>query len=914
MKQSEKRNDPQPLLEDIELLTGTLNDIAGRMDQSVLRIADGLVDLCEAPADLDVARVCVKKLSNDEIVDLLHFLTVHFRLVNQAEQLHIIRVNRARSHAASAVKPRPESIADAIVQLHRANCSVEELGALLSRIEIAPTLTAHPTETRRRSVMMKQTRIAEAMQALRRADLTESEQERALDEIRRLVELLVFTDEVRATRLTVAEEVRNSLHFLQNAIWHVVPQLYRDFRSAIYRVYGAEITIPTLLRYRTWIGGDRDGNPLVTPAVTRETYKTLREAVFDLYEEAIVHLRRELSISERRLPQRKALHAAIESDRKWLHLSEEEQAQLRFEPYRVRVLQIAAKLARGRDNPAKYAVHEFIHDLERLAQALRQARLTEIAEGGVLGDLLIRAKTFGFHFAALDIRQHSRVHESAVAELLNIAGVCDDYEARSETERLSILTQELQNPRPLRSHLTATSPETAQLLDLFAVIREAVQRDPHATQAYIVSMTHDVSDLLEVLLLMKDAGLYRETEDGPKSDLDIVPLLETIDDLQRGPELLGELFTNAAYRRQLTARKDFQEIMLGYSDSNKDGGFWMSNWSLYQAQDALAAACWTHKIDFRFFHGRGGTVGRGGGRANRGIRSGPPAAQNGRIRFTEQGEIISFRYTLPAIARRHLEQICHAVLLGAFDAKEPEIHLESGKPYFQPAETDKALLDEIAATSMSVYRALIDTPEFFDWINAVSPMRHIGGLPIASRPVSRNKGKVDFDNLRAIPWVFSWTQMRYNVPGWFGVGSAIEAVVNRQKENLSRLCELYRAWPAFQTFVDNAIQELARARMAIAAQYANRSPHNFHERIVAEFERTRRHLMTIANQQELLDNAKVIQAAIARRNPRTDVLNLLQLELFERFDAADDDETRALLQSALHLSINGIAAAMQSTG
>lgn len=911
---NEKNTDPAPLLEDIDLLTGMLRDVVARTDQSILNIAEGLVELCQPPGDLDAARACAAKLSDDEIANLLHYLTVHFRLVNQAEQLHIIRVNRSRSHAASSDQPRPESIADAVLQLKKSGCDIEEVQQLLADLDIAPTLTAHPTETRRRSVMMKQKRIADAIQSLRRSDLTPSEQERALDEIRRLIELLVFTDEVRAMRLTVEEEVRNSLHFLQNAIWQVVPQLYRDFRSALRRLYNAEPALPTMIRYRTWIGGDRDGNPLVTPAVTAQTYDTLRNAALDLYDDAIVSLRRELSISERRLPQRQALRATIDSETKFLPLSEEEASQLRHEPYRVRVLQIAAKLSATRHDPTSYVAREFVQDLERLAQSLRQVRLNEIAEGGVLGDLLIRARTFGFHFATLDIRQHSRLHEAAVAVLLARAGVCEDYVSLAEPERVELLAAELRNPRPLRSPLIELDEDTERTVRLFEVIRAAIQQNPDASQAYIVSMTHDVSDLLEVQLLMKDAGLYRVVGDRVESDLDIVPLLETIDDLQRGPKLLEELYANKEYRRQLAARGDFQEIMLGYSDSNKDGGFFMSNWSLYQAQDALAETCRQHDVAFRFFHGRGGTVGRGGGRANRGIRAAPPSALNGRIRFTEQGEIISFRYTLPELARRHLEQIFHAVLLGVRDAQQPEIHLESGAPHFRPTDADKELLDQIAARAMKEYRTLIDAPDFFDWINAVSPMRHIGGLPIASRPVSRAKGKVDFDNLRAIPWVFSWTQMRYNVPGWFGVGTAVEDIAQNDAKQRERLRTLYESWPAFQTFVDNAIQELARARMEIAAQYAQRSDHDVHERIVAEFERTCTHLQFIAGQEELLDNAQVIQAAIRRRNPRTDVLNVLQLELFERFERAETDEARSDLQSAIHLSINGIAAAMQSTG
>ncbi len=484
----------------------------------------------------------------------------------------------------------------------------------------------------------------------------------------------------------------------------------------------------------------------------------------------------------------------------------------------------------------------------------------------------------------------------------------------AESRRVELLERELRNPRPLLAEGYRPSPDTAAVLDTLGVAAEALQRDGNSIGSYVVSMTHSVSDVLATLLLMKERGLWCIDGEDLHAGLHVAPLFETIDDLERGPHLLRTLYENPVYAKVLQSNGRFQELMLGYSDSDKDGGYWMSNWALYQAQGRMAAACQEHQVDFRLFHGRGGTVGRGGGRANRAIRAAPRNSCNGRLRFTEQGEVITFRYALPAIARRHLEQIVNAVVLATAEAQSDCRNSE----VTGPDESGARRLDHVASASMAAYRELIDAPEFWPWYASISPIEHISRLPIASRPVARHGGAVDFDSLRAIPWVFAWTQMRYTVPGWYGLGSGFESLLEGDPDALAVLQEWYRNWPFFRAVINNAQHEMARARLAVGRLYASAKPDGFDTVLQEEFERARKVILLITEQEALLDDNPVIQRSIRRRNPYTDVLNVLQVELLERYGAcctaAPDSEEAKSVRRAIFVSINGIAAAMQSTG
>ncbi len=918
-----------PLSRHVNLLGSLLGRaVRERYGDDTFHLVERLRKLC-GDGDRDAAARLIAEQPLDRLQALLRAFTTFFHLVNKSEQLEILRINRERARAADADHPREESVADSVHRLHAEGRSLEEVLTLIGNLDIQPTLTAHPTEARRRTILFHQKHIAELLGDLGRAGTTPAEDDALVREIENSIRLLVTTDEVRSGEVTVQDEVRHGLYFVATSIWDTVPRIHADLRRALRTYYGDALdggvpALPPFLRYRSWIGGDRDGNPRVTADVTAWTLRTHREDALRLFRRALDDLRLVLSVSDRQVQTTPhafdALHASIERDREIVDLDERRWRQHAHEPARLKLLLMRARLDRliagdpgsSSGQAFDYGTEDFRADLALVADGLRAAGLGSLADEGPLADLRVRAEAFGFNLAALDLRQHSRVHEAAVADLLRIAGVADDYASLGEDERLEVLAAELKNPRPLLPPGAELGDDARDVLDVLDVARRALEREPESIGSYIISMTDAVSDMLEVMLLLKEAGLWRRQRDGSvECPLDVVPLLETIADLQRAEALLDKLFSHPIYVRQLVARGRMQEVMLGYSDSNKDGGYWMANWALHKAQGAIARVCHRYGLTLRFFHGRGGTVGRGGGRAGQAILAMPPEAQSGRIRFTEQGEVISFRYALPGIARRHLEQVVHAQLTALAHAPGAD------DPVFRgPTRDDaRALMQHVAEASMEAYRALIDDPKFWPWYLDATPIEHIAGLPMASRPISRKAAsEVDFEGLRAIPWGFAWTQPRYTVPGWYGIGTALAAAV-RDGEHAERLRTMYAEWPFFQAVVGNALREMARARLVISARYAALAEGRQHERIAAEFERSERALLAVTGQDALLAHSPVIARSIELRNPYTDVLNLVQLDLMQRWRGGGDegDEAEAL-REVLFVSINGVAAAMQSTG
>ena len=920
----------KPLNQHVNLLGSLLGEvIAEQHGKESLDLVESLRRRCKQAAQ--ESDPSLRKQVEDElrgldletIEMLLKAYTDFFHLVNKAEQREIIRINRERARQSTPESPRTESIAEAIHSLYKAGVSLEEVLGILRGLDIQPTLTAHPTEARRRSVMYKQKRIATLLADLQQREMTPVERAEAVEEISRQIRLLTITDEVRAERLTVQEEVDNGLFFLRNTIWDTLPEIYDDVARSLKTYYNHDADLPGFLKFRSWIGSDRDGNPYVTPEVTRETARTHRRAALTLFLEDLTNLRRELSLSKRKVSIPKTLLDSLEDDAKQVSLPDHWIRQYQHEPYRQKVSYMIARLenlvesldvafAPMPSEEVQYNSLQFVADLELIHRCLMSTDFEDIARNGLLHRVMLKARAFGFHMAAMDIRQHSRVHEQAAHELLARAGVSDSYAELPEPEKLKILNAELANPRPLLPPNTTLGDATREVLDTFYVIRDIVRQEPAAIGSYIISMTHSVSDMLEVMLLAKEVGLWRIEGKAATCPFDIVPLFETIKDLEEAAGLMRQIFQHPQYRLQLKARDNFQEIMLGYSDSNKDGGFWMANWALHKGQATLGQACRDAGINFRLFHGRGGTVGRGGGRANQAILAMPAACQSGRIRFTEQGEVISFRYALPEIAHRHLEQIVNAMLLASHSIQQKNEHTSPDDPL-------AALMEQISIRSMGTYRRLIDDPALWRWYTHITPIAQISRLPIASRPVSRKSAKeVDFDSLRAIPWGFAWTQTRYMIPGWYGIGASLyEAVEN--EESLALLQKAQSLWPFFNAVMRNAQLEMARARFPIAAHYSrlatngNDESASFHDIIQNDFELARKAILRISGQDELFDYSPVLKRSIELRNPYTDVLNLLQIELLERFRSTAETQQEPL-RRALFLSINGIAAAMQSTG
>jgi phosphoenolpyruvate carboxylase len=937
----------EPLCDDILLIDQLLGAVVEEQHgPGIMETVRRLFDDTGEPATLPER---LPELQDPKFVQrLLRAYTIFFQLLNTAEQKEIIRVNRERL-AKSAKAPRPESIRDAIRRLHESGLSAEEMQALLNRISIAPTLTAHPTEARRRAVLDKLQTIAASLveqgqpSAMTRLDRPLNAPRRVEQDLHRVLTELWQTDELRASAIAVDDEVRNGLYFFEQTILKAVPWLHDDMREALAQSYpDHSFEIPPFLKYRSWVGGDRDGNPNVTPEVTWRTLLSHKELALRYYLERIGELQRELTESVRLVPVTEELQASLRTDLESVRLPQPPRGRFQSEPYGLKLLYIQERLQASlrqlelvADFQAGVTVTEetasaypdagaFLDDLELMRRSLRAGNAAIVANTGLLAHLVVQVRTFGFHLAALDVRQHSDEHEAVVGELFGQARILPEgreYAELSEEEKVRLLTREILNPRPLLPRDWQGSERAARALQVFAVMRRAQQSiAPEATNTYIISMTHGSSDVLEVLLLAKEEGMVRCRigDDGPalESDLNVVPLFETIDDLQGCGELMRGLFANRAYRMQVEARGRFQEIMLGYSDSSKDGGYFAANWSLHSTQARLAEICRRANVTLRLFHGRGGTVGRGGGRASRAILSQPPGSFGGLVRFTEQGEVISFRYGLPPIAHRHLEQITYAVLLAAGPRAR---RLREDPAWHKAAE-------EMAAVSRDEYRALVyEDPDFWTFYTKATPIPHISSLTIASRPVFRPGKMQGAEHLRAVPWVFAWVQSRYVIPGWYGVGTGLQRFAapdgETSPERLQLLQEMYQRWPFFRTVIDNAQLELKRAHLETARWYAGRVEprevaERFHARIEEEYRRTCEWALQVTQQGELMETSAVVRRTVEFRNPATAPLSKLQVALLQLWDELPDEESEEARdwRDAILMSIIGLAAAMQSTG
>jgi len=906
-------------------LTSYLEDIIDKKDRNNTLIND-LAELPQLaasafdegdPEALQNVLGRIGDLSTDHIAELLRYYTVYFHLVNSLEQREITRLNRERAYKTTAEAPRGESIFDAVYRLKEQGYSREEALNAIGKLDIQPTITAHPTEARRHSILVKQQNITSIISKIEQESFTPDERKEAIHEILNEINLLLSTDEVRTEKVTVEDEVENGMFFFINTIWDTIPKLYSDLNQAFETYYDTVEDFPVILQYRSWIGSDRDGNPNVTPDVTWQTGLKQREIALDLYIGELDELRRYLSISDNHYTISDALQQSIQKDEAEYPLSERYRRLYRHEPYRRKLTHIMEKLRYQRrmmnqenreaiiEQSGRYTSDDFVEELEMIRSSIYQSGLREISEYGKLKDLIFRTRTFGFHMASLDIRQHSQLHEETMQDLLEIADVTDRYSSMDENEKIEVLTRELSNPRPLTPINSKLSDDSRAMLDVFKTIRDVQRLDPKLFGSYIISMTHAVSDMLEVLVMAKEAGLWSVDNDTAFTTLDVVPLFETIGDLKACDSLMAEIYENRMYRKQLEGRNNFQEIMLGYSDSNKDGGYWMANWSLEKAQRKLGTVCRNYNVDFRLFHGRGGSVGRGGGLSNEAISALPPISNNGRIRFTEQGEVISFRYSLASIAHRHLEQIVHAM-----------VHVTEAEDDTSADDHSYAeIIERLSDLSMKAYRDLIDDEDFWKWYTDVTPIEHISRLPIASRPVSRKGGKAaDFDNLRAIPWVFAWTQVRYNVPGWFGIGDALQTLINEDQANLEQLKQWYSEWLFFKTVLDNAQREMARTHLQTARRYSEQYGSKFHNLILDDYRKAEEAILAITGNKEILDHSMVIKRSIRFRNPFTYPLNFMQIELLRRWHDNSSNEDTDRIRNAVFLSINGIAAAMQSTG
>ena len=845
---------------------------------------------------------------------VLKAFATYFQLINLAEDEQRVMILRERAQEAQASGvPMRETLAEAVTRLRDEGITADAMRGILGDLFIMPVLTAHPTETKRQTILTKLKTIAGMVHEIGRTDLLPNEVDQLLERLREDVVLLWQSDETRDRPPTVMDEVRTGLYFFEATLYDLLPEIYAEMERVLAAVYpGETFEIPAFLRYGSWIGGDRDGNPFVTLEVTEEALRTMKETILRLYNVAVDELYQHLTPAITRVGVSPVLMNSIVDDFALVPEDEVEVLErFRMEPYRQKLIMMFRRLRatraenerpwddRARNPRAYHGVDEFLHDLRLIDESLCQNKGERLAHGR-LAHLIRNVEVFGFHLASLDIRQHASRHRAAVAEIYARYGIFADYDALAEADKMRVLTREILNLRPFTAQLQF-SDETNQTVALFRLIRRARQEiDDGAIRTYIISMTTGVSNVLEVLLLAKDAGL--------QGHIDIVPLFETVNDLQAAPQIMAALFENEAYRKHLNARANRQQIMIGYSDSNKDGGYLRANWMLFQAQRMLARVCDQFGVRLTLFHGRGGSLGRGGGPANRAILAQPPESVRGSIKITEQGEVVSGRYSNVSLARRHLEQLVSAVLLTS-----------GQRPHYAQEETWAHTMAELSEFAFVEYRGLVTRPAFLDYFHEATPIDHIGALNIGSRP-ARRKATQGIGDLRAIPWVFAWTQSRVNLPSWYGVGAALENwIANGDRaERLAQLREMYRDWPFFRTVLDNVQMGLAKADMFVAAQYADltdaETRRSVFDELCVEFDRTERLVLEVAETAQLLDKEPVLRRSIKVRNPYVDPLNFVQVALLHKLRAETDPDRVQTLQAAILLSVNGIAAGLQNTG
>jgi phosphoenolpyruvate carboxylase len=833
-------------------------------------------------------------------------------LANIAEDQHHIR--RTRAHAFAASAPREGTMAYALARATEAGVSRNQLEAFFATAQVGPVLTAHPTEVRRKSTIDREMEVAELLAERDRIAFTPEETALGEEALRRAVLTLWQTNLLRGTRLAVLDEVANGISFYDYTFFGELPRFYaalEDLLAAADPAW-AGTEVASFLRMGSWIGGDRDGNPFVTEDVLRQALRLQSNRALKFYLDQLHLLGGELSLDGRLVGVSDELLALAER-------SPDPSQARRNEPYRRAISGIYARLAATAwtldhlesphravgEAPPYPDVEGLSADLAVLHHSLTANGSTTLARGR-LKDLRRAVDVFGFHLADIDLRQNSDVHERTVGELLEVACPGTEYVRLTEDRRVALLLSELATSRPVTSPFVSYSVETGSEL---AIARAAAgahrQYGKRAVPNYVISKADSASDILEVALLLKEAGLLRP-RDGTL-DVNIVPLFETIEDLRNCGRVMDQLLALPQYARLLESRGRLQEVMLGYSDSNKDGGFLTSGWELYKAEIALVEVFRRHSVRLRLFHGRGGSVGRGGGPSYQAILAQPGGAVQGAIRITEQGEVIASKYSNPEVGRRNLEILAAATLEATL--------LQPSEP--APSPEYIAAMEELSTRAYRAYRNLVyETTGFERYFWESTVIGEIAKLNIGSRPASR-KSSTHIEDLRAIPWVFSWAQCRLMLPGWYGFGAAVKAwLAARPNDGMAVLKAMYREWPLFKDLLSNMDMVLAKTDIAIASRYAELviDPglrEGIFSRLRSEWRDTIDALFAIMEHEELLQTNPLLLRSIRNRFPYLDPLNHMQLELLKRYRAGDADES---VVQGIHLTINGIAAGLRNSG
>ena len=843
-------------------------------------------------------------------------------LANTAEDVHVER--RRRHHRASGSGPQPGSIEATLDDLAAAGVPGERVARVIGDLEVSPVITAHPTEVRRKTILDVLGEVADLIDArsrVRDGDPVRSEIEDAID-----VKILTLwqTAILRLSKLRVSDEINEALRYYPASLFETIPRLADDLAELAAERFGAvgeDVDTTDVVRMGSWIGGDRDGNPFVTADVVRLAVQRHAQTALGHHLRDLMRLSTELSLSARLITTTDALDDLAET-------SGDDSPFRADEPYRrtlrglyARTHAFADRVLDGGadvlDVPSPQVPREaypsldaLLVDLEIVATSLRSHGASALAEA-VIEPVRRSVATFGAHLCGLDMRQNSAVHESVVAELFGQAGVCDDYLALDEEGRVAVLVDELSNPRVLRHRGASYGEQTTKELAVLDAAADAV-RDlgRRAIPHYVISMATAVSDALEVAVLLKEIGLMTvATDDGPaRSEVDIVPLFETIGDLAASADTLTALLSVPTYRQLVDSRGGRQEVMIGYSDSNKDGGYLASQWNLFAAQSQLVDAASAAGVDLRLFHGRGGTVGRGGGPAYQAILAQPPGSVDRAIRVTEQGEMVAAKYAQPALARRNLETLVAATLRASCTDAGSEA---------SPTPEQTAAMDELASIAFDAYRETVyGDDRFVTFFRQITPTNEIASLNVGSRPASRTTSQA-IEDLRAIPWVFGWTQCRLMIPAWFGAGTAFERFAGDRDDRCELLVQMYADWPFFRTILDNMGMVLAKADIDIGRRYAevlvedDDTRRDVFGRIEAEHALVRRWHERITGSPDPLNDNPLLAKSLRNRYPYLDPLHVMQVDLLRRFRDGDDDE---LVQRGIQLTINAIATGIRNSG
>ncbi len=909
------------LRSEIRTLGSALGQVITKLEgQETFERVEKLRTLAKASRTGDTAAAekleqLVSKLTPAEAFNQAMAFTLYFELVNLAEEnfrILLLRRRRAARLAASPksadAKPIRESIEAAVVELKARGVNSAEMQSLVDRLSIELVFTAHPTESKRRTLLAKLQHLADV---LRRRTTPENDGLAYSDPayVDREIASLWLTDRSRAERPEVTDEARTGLWYFDSTLFDALPELYSDMARALKQHY-PEVKPPhRWLTFGSWIGGDRDGNPNVTAAVTAEVLLLHRRLATDKLARNAGELAHALTISDRRDRVLPSLKRFLRENRNFSAQADAITKRYPHEPYRQVLAVLGGRLGQAatevKDEASLAAASaesclrsSTVQDaLTVMEENLAAGRGALLLDGGIK-TLQRQVDVFGLHTARLDLRQHSAHHETAVGELLGRS----DYTKLSEEAKIALLTKSLETATVTTAAATASlSAATRNVLDPLRLVREAIEKfGPEALGIYIISMTDGVSDMLEVVYLMKVTG----------ADLEISPLFETLDDLNRAPQILAALFNNPAYTPWIEKHRRHQHVMLGYSDSNKDCGYLTANWALYKAQETITQVCKDHDVRFTLFHGRGGSIARGGGPAARAILAQPIGLADGSIRVTEQGEVLSTRYHDADLAHRILEQMAYGVLLGTQAAQHKhELSAEW-----------MAAMDTMSDAGLKAYESVVhDDPDFLAFWKQATPIDEISNLKFGSRPTFR-KATQSVEDLRAIPWVFSWMQSRFVFPGWFGLGTALDAILKQGPNGKKLLRKMYAEWPFFQTLIDNAQLTLRKTDLPIARLYAKLVDNvSVRQKVLglleAELALTEESVLIVTNEKQLLANEPVLLNSVKLRNPYIDPLNYIQVEMMRRLRSGklskdEDEATRAVVE----LTINGISGGLKNTG